>query len=75
MPLGFIENQILECSDYIDEALMHFKNGFSCMKVKLGFGINEDIEVYKEIHKVLEKKTSNFLLILIMRMGEMRQLD
>ena len=39
---------------------MHFKNGFSCMKVKLGFGINEDIEVYKEIHKVLEKRHQTF---------------
>ena len=30
------------------------------MKVKLGFGIYEDIELYREIHNALEK-ISNFL--------------
>ena len=39
---------------------MHF-NGFSCMKVKLGFGIHEDIEVYREIHNALEKKNKTFV--------------
>ena len=50
------KSDTLNVQDYIDEALMHFKNGFSCMKVKLGFGIYEDIEVYREIYKALEKK-------------------
>ena len=39
---------------------MHFKNGFSCMKVKLGFGIYEDIEVYKKYTKLLKKRYQTF---------------
>ena len=37
-----------------EEALAHYENGFSLMKVKLGFGVKDDIAVMAAIHKALE---------------------
>ena len=36
-----------------EEALRHFDNGFSLMKVKLGFGVSDDIAVMKAITNAL----------------------
>lgn len=36
-----------------EEALRHFDNGFSLMKVKLGFGVSDDIAVMKAIANAL----------------------
>ena len=37
-----------------EEALQHFENGFTLMKVKLGFGVNDDIQVMQAIGKALQ---------------------
>ena len=40
----------------VDEAKSHRERGFKFMKVKLGFGIRDDIEVITAIHRALEGK-------------------
>ena len=45
-----------------DEALMHYENGFDHMKIKLGFGVQDDINVMKSIQKVLNNKNCTFMV-------------
>ena len=47
---------------------MHYENGFDHMKIKLGFGVQDDINVMKSIHKVLSIKIVLLWLIPIMPM-------
>jgi D-galactarolactone cycloisomerase len=42
-----------EASRLADEALTHYENGFRIMKVKLGFGLKDDIKVMDSIQKSL----------------------
>ncbi len=51
-----------EASRLSDEALMHFENGFDHMKIKLGFGIKDDIKVMESIQKALSKKNYTFMI-------------
>ncbi|HZP92720.1 MAG TPA: mandelate racemase/muconate lactonizing enzyme family protein [Burkholderiales bacterium] len=39
-----------------EEALMHFESGFRAMKVKLGYGVDDDIEVMREVRRVLGER-------------------
>lgn len=43
-----------ESDRLVDEALRHHANGFRLMKVKLGFGVQDDIEVMNAIHSAVE---------------------
>ena len=43
-----------EAGRLADEALMHAANGFAYMKVKLGFGVADDIKVMHAIQKVID---------------------
>ena len=38
----------------VDEALAHFEAGFRLMKVKLGYGVDDDIEVIRAIARAVE---------------------
>ncbi len=51
-----------EASRLSDEALMHFENGFDHMKIKLGFGIKDDIKVMDSIQKALNNKNYTFMI-------------
>ena len=39
---------------------MHYENGFDHMKIKLGFGVQDDINVMKSIQKVLNNENCTF---------------
>jgi len=39
-----------------DEALQHFESGFRAMKVKLGFGVDDDIAVMRAVGRAVEGK-------------------
>lgn len=39
-----------------DEAVRHFEAGFSLMKVKLGYGVDDDIACMKEVGRVIQGK-------------------
>jgi len=43
-----------EASRLVEEALQHKANGFTAMKVKLGFGLADDIAVIQAIGKVID---------------------
>ena len=43
-----------EAGRLAEEAIMHYENGFRFMKVKLGFGVADDIEVMTAIQKVID---------------------
>lgn len=43
-----------ESDRLVEEALRHHANGFRHMKVKLGFGVRDDIEVMNAIHEAVE---------------------
>jgi len=45
-----------------DEALLHFENGFDHMKIKLGFGVKDDIKVMKSIQKALNNKNCTLMI-------------
>ncbi|MEM7259638.1 MAG: mandelate racemase/muconate lactonizing enzyme family protein [Pseudomonadota bacterium] len=42
-----------EAQRLAEEALRHYDNGFTAMKIKLGFGVNDDIEVMHSIATAL----------------------
>ncbi len=42
-----------EAARLADEGLMHYENGFRLMKVKLGFGVDDDVAVMKAITSAL----------------------
>ncbi len=43
-----------ECDRLAEEAIQHRENGFSLMKVKLGFGVDDDVEVMHAIASALQ---------------------
>ena len=45
-----------EAARLADEALRHFESGFTLMKVKLGFGIDDDIACMQAIGRAIEGK-------------------
>jgi D-galactarolactone cycloisomerase len=45
-----------EAQRLADEALQHFDSGFRAMKVKLGFGVDDDIEVMRAVGRAVEGK-------------------
>ena len=45
-----------EAKRLAEEALSHYENQFDHMKIKLGFGLQDDIECMEAIYKVLENK-------------------
>ena len=45
-----------------DEAITHYENGFDHMKVKLGFGLQDDIECMKSINEILEGKNVTLMI-------------
>ena len=46
-----------EVSRLAEEAIQHYENGFDHMKVKLGFGIDDDVKCMEGIRKILENKS------------------
>lgn len=51
-----------EAARLADEALEHFANGFRHMKIKLGFGVDDDIEVMQAIGKAIEGKSVRLMV-------------
>ena len=45
-----------------EEAISHFENGFDHMKVKLGFGLQDDLECMNSIAEVLEGKNVTLMI-------------
>jgi len=45
-----------EAQRLADEAVQHFESGFRAMKVKLGFGVDDDIAVMRAIGRAVEGK-------------------
>ena len=45
-----------EASRLSEEAISHYENGFDHMKIKLGFGLKDDLKCMKSISEVLEGK-------------------
>tara|TARA_Y200000002_G_scaffold382982_1_gene402391 strand:+ start:1825 stop:2979 length:1155 start_codon:yes stop_codon:yes gene_type:complete len=45
-----------------DEALMHYENGFDHMKIKLGFGVSDDLKVMESIQKTLSNRNCTFMI-------------
>ena len=51
-----------EADRLADEALRHLGNGFSLMKVKLGFGVDDDIAVMNRIGQALQGKSVTLMV-------------
>ena len=51
-----------EASRLADEALSHFENGFDHMKVKLGFGIDDDLKCMESIGHALKNKNVTLMI-------------
>jgi len=51
-----------EAKRLAEEALSHFENKFDHMKVKLGFGIQDDIKCMEAIYKVVENKNVTLMI-------------
>ena len=45
-----------------EEAMRHFEAGFSIMKVKLGYGVNDDIAVMQEIGRAIQGKPVTLMI-------------
>jgi len=45
-----------------EEAISHYENGFDHMKVKLGFGLDDDLECMKTIVKAIEGKAITLMI-------------
>ena len=45
-----------------EEAILHYENGFDHMKVKLGFGLDDDMECMKAIVKAIEGKNVTLMI-------------
>lgn len=45
-----------EAERLADEAVQHFESGFKAMKVKLGFGVDDDIAVMRAVGRAVEGK-------------------
>jgi len=51
-----------EAKRLAEEALRHFEDGFSLMKVKLGYGVDDDIVCMKEIGRALQGKPVTLMI-------------
>ena len=51
-----------EASRLSEEAITHYENGFDHMKIKLGFGINDDLKTMEKISKALENKKTSLMI-------------
>ena len=51
-----------EASRLAEEALSHFENGFDHMKVKLGFGIDDDLKCMESISHALKNKNVTLMI-------------
>ena len=51
-----------EASRLAEEALSHFENGFDHMKVKLGFGIDDDLKCMESIGQALKNKNVTLMI-------------
>lgn len=51
-----------EADRLADEALRHLNSGFSLMKVKLGFGVDDDIAVMQRIGQALQGKAVSLMI-------------
>ena len=51
-----------EASRLAEEALSHFENGFDHMKVKLGFGIDDDLQCMESIGHALKNKNVTLMI-------------
>ena len=45
-----------------EEALLHYENGFDHMKIKLGFGINDDLKCMEKIAKALGNRKTTLMI-------------
>ena len=51
-----------EAARLADEAVRHHESGFSMMKVKLGFGVDDDIDCMTAIGKAIQGKTVRLMI-------------
>ena len=51
-----------EASRLAEEALSHFENGFDHMKVKLGFGIDDDLKCMESVGHALKNKNVTLMI-------------
>ena len=51
-----------EASRLADEAIRHFEAGFTLMKVKLGYGVDDDIACMRAIGKAIQGKPSGVMV-------------
>ena len=51
-----------EANRLAEEALSHFENGFDHMKVKLGFGIDDDLKCMEAIRNALKNKNATLMI-------------
>ena len=51
-----------EVSRLAEEAIQHYENGFDHMKVKLGFGIDDDVKCMEGIRKILANKKTTLMI-------------
>ena len=51
-----------EASRLSEEAISHYENGFDHMKIKLGFGLEDDLKCMKSISEVLEGKNVTLMV-------------
>ena len=51
-----------EANRLAEEALSHFENGFDHMKVKLGFGIDDDLKCMETIRNALRNKNVTLMI-------------
>jgi len=51
-----------EANRLAEEAISHYENGFDHMKVKLGFGIEDDLKCMERIYSVLKNKNVTLMI-------------
>jgi len=51
-----------EANRLAEEAISHYENGFDHMKVKLGFGIEDDLKCMESIYSVLKNKNVTLMI-------------
>ena len=51
-----------EADRLAEEAIMHFENGFRAMKIKLGFGVKDDLAVMQAIAKAMQGKEVELMI-------------
>ena len=51
-----------ESSRLAEEALIHFENGYDHMKIKLGFGVEDDLECMKKIVDTLGSRKTTLMI-------------